>query len=121
MKILIIDDSETSRACIRQVLHDFGLKDIHEENDGGQGLMYLGANMVDLVILDWEMPNISGIQVLRAIRKNNKTEEIPIIMCTSNADEKHLVDALQAGVTGYIVKPFNAETFKHKFQQIGVL
>ena len=118
-RVLIIDDSKTNRAYIKMALQELGIANITEAQDGGQALLYLGGNQVDLVVLDWEMPNISGIQVLKALRDDIKTAELPVIMCTSNADGDHLVEAIEAGCSGYIVKPFQDGTFEKKLTELG--
>lgn len=118
MKILVVDDSQIFRESLKKILAEFGYQDIQEAVDGREALSKLGQGRLDLVILDWEMPNLSGLEVLREIRSSDKTKGTPVIMCTSHSDKKSIVEAMRAGVNGYILKPFEKETIKEKLKQI---
>ena len=118
MKILVVDDSQIFRESLKKILAEFGYQDIQDAVDGREALLKLSQGRVDLVILDWEMPNLSGLEVLKEIRSSEKTKEVPVIMCTSHSDKKSIVEAMRAGVNGYILKPFEKETIKEKIKQI---
>jgi len=118
MKILVVDDSQIFRESLKKILAEFGYQDIQEAVDGQDALAKLIKGKVDLILLDWEMPNLSGLEVLKNIRSAEKTKEVPVIMCTSHSDKKSIVEAMRAGVNGYILKPFEKETIREKLKQL---
>ena len=115
MKILLVDDSRTIRNIQKNVLKQLGHTDILEAEDGVQALACLGEQMADLLLVDWNMPNMDGITLIRKIRETNKS--VPIIMCTTEAEKSRVLEAVKAGVNNYIVKPFTVESLGEKISQ----
>lgn len=118
MKILTVDDFSTMRRIIKNLLRQLGYTNIVEAEDGMSALAQLSQGKVDLVISDWNMPNMDGLELLKAIRGDENLKDIPVLMVTAEAVEEKVVDALKAGVNNYIVKPFTAETLKEKIDKI---
>lgn len=118
MKVLTVDDFSTMRRIIRNILRQLGFSNISEAEDGAAALKLLENDPVDFVISDWNMPNMTGIELLRAIRANEKLQKIPVLLVTAEALKENVVEAVKAGVNGYIVKPFTAETLKEKIDAI---
>lgn len=120
MKILVVDDFSTMRRIIRNLLIELGFSGalIEEADDGENGLALLRRQRFDLVVTDWNMPNMSGIELLRAIRAEATLKTMPILMVTAENNREQIIAAAQAGVNGYIVKPFSASTLKEKLTRI---
>lgn len=118
MKILIVDDMVTMRRIVTNVLKQLGFSNIDEAENGQDGLQKLKAGKYDFVVSDWNMPVMTGIDMLRAIRADEQLKAIPVLMVTAEAQQKNLVEAVQAGVSNYIVKPFTAETMQEKLAKI---
>jgi two-component system chemotaxis response regulator CheY len=118
MKILTVDDFSTMRRIIRNILRQIGYSNIAEAETGGAALNTLQTQAIDFVISDWNMPGMSGLELLQAIRADDKLKNIPVLMVTAEALKENVVEALKAGVNGYIVKPFTAETLKEKIEAI---
>jgi len=118
MKILIVDDFSTMRRIIKGLLHELGFNNVEEADDGNTALPMLKANAYDFLITDWNMPGMNGIDLLRAVRADGKLGKLPILMVTAEAKREQIVAAAQAGVNGYIVKPFTANTLKEKMDKI---
>ncbi len=116
MKFLVVDDSSTMRRIIINTLNKLGHQEIIEASNGREGMDRLHAETVDMVVTDWNMPEMSGIEFIRAIRTMDKLKGIPVLMVTTNAAKDDIVEALKAGVNNYIVKPFTPDTFKEKIQ-----
>ena len=116
MRFLIVDDSSTMRRIIINTLNKLGYKECHEAANGREGVERLAATPVDMVITDWNMPEMSGIDFIRAVRANDATKALPVLMVTTNAAEDDIVEALKAGVNNYVVKPFTPDTIKEKIQ-----
>lgn len=112
MKILLVDDSRTIRNIQKNVLKQLGHTDVEEAEDGMQALAKFNENTPDLVFVDWNMPNMDGITLVRKIREINKT--VPLIMCTTEAEKSRVLEALKAGVNNYVVKPFTIESLSEK-------
>jgi two-component system, chemotaxis family, chemotaxis protein CheY len=112
MKILLVDDSRTIRNIQRNVLNQLGHTEVMEASDGVEALQALGQSRPDLVLIDWNMPNMDGITLVRKIRETDKS--LPLIMCTTEAEKARVVEAIKAGVNNYVVKPFTAETLAEK-------
>jgi two-component system chemotaxis response regulator CheY len=104
MKILIADDSGTMRSVQRRILSDLGLKDVVDVADGALALKAVAANRFDLILLDWNMPNLSGFEALKALKANPATKSIPVIMITSEAEKSHILDAVRIGAVNYVIK-----------------
>ena len=115
MKIMLVDDSRTIRNIQKKVLTKLGYEDIVEAADGVEALAAYKESPPDLMLIDWNMPNMDGITLVKTIRQTDKT--IPMIMCTTEAEQSRVVEALKAGVNNYIVKPFTAETFSERINQ----
>ncbi len=115
MKIMLVDDSRTIRNIQKNVLSRLGHTDILEAGDGLEALQHLKTEKPDLILIDWNMPNMDGITLVREIRANDT--DLPLIMCTTEAEKSRVLEALKAGVNNYIVKPFSTETLAEKIQQ----
>ncbi len=112
MKILLVDDSRTIRNIQKNVLAQLGHTDIVEAADGVEALSQIAAHHPDLVLIDWNMPNMDGITLVRKIRETDK--KLPLIMCTTEAEKARVLEAIKAGVNNYVVKPFTGETLAEK-------
>lgn len=118
MKILVVDDFSTMRRIIKNLLKDLGFSNIQEADDGNTALPMLLQGDFDFVVTDWNMPGMQGIDLLRAIRADDKLKHLPVLMVTAEAKKEQIVAAAQAGVNGYVVKPFTAATLKEKLEKI---
>lgn len=118
MKILVVDDFSTMRRIIKNLLKDLGFTSIQEADDGNTALPMLKQSTFDFVVTDWNMPGMQGIDLLRAIRADAKLKHLPVLMVTAEAKKEQIVAAAQAGVNGYVVKPFTAATLKQKLEKI---
>ena len=114
MKILVVDDSSTMRRIIINTLNKIGYSDYTEAANGREGVEKLAAVPIDMIITDWNMPEMSGVDFIRAVRANDQTKHLPVIMVTTNAAQEDIVQALDAGVNNYVVKPFTPDTIKDK-------
>jgi two-component system, chemotaxis family, chemotaxis protein CheY len=112
MKILLVDDSRTIRNIQKNVLTQLGHTEIMEAADGVEALASIAQSRPDLVLIDWNMPNMDGITLVRKIRETDKT--LPLIMCTTEAEKTRVLEAIKSGVNNYVVKPFTAETLAEK-------
>jgi two-component system chemotaxis response regulator CheY len=118
LKILIVDDFATMRKVIRNLLKQGGFENIVEAEDGVAALKILQSQKVDFVISDWNMPNMSGLELLKAVRGSDDLKELPFLMVTAEALKDNVVAAVKAGVSNYIVKPFTAEVLNEKIEKI---
>ncbi|GHF80725.1 chemotaxis response regulator CheY [Thalassotalea marina] len=118
MKVLVVDDFSTMRRIVKNLLRDLGFTNIQEADDGSTALPMLKEGDFDFVVTDWNMPGMQGIDLLKAIRADAKLQHIPVLMVTAEAKKEQIVMAAQAGVNGYIVKPFTAATLKTKLDKI---
>jgi len=118
MKILIVDDFSTMRRIIKNLLRDLGYNNTAEADDGTTALPLLQTGNFDFLVTDWNMPAMQGIDLLRAVRSDNRLKELPVLMVTAEAKRDQIVEAAQAGVNGYVVKPFTAQTLKEKIEKI---
>ncbi len=117
-KFLVVDDFATMRKVIRNLLKQIGYEDIVEAEDGVSALRTLKANKVDFIVSDWNMPNMSGLELLKAVRADGDLCKTPFLMVTAEALKENVVEAVKAGVSNYIVKPFTAETLNEKIEKI---
>jgi len=118
MQILVVDDFSVMRRIIKNLLIDLGFTNISEAEDGKIALLKLQQESYDLVISDWNMPELTGLELLQAIRADQRLSAIPVLLVTAENKRNHIVHAAQAGVNGYIVKPFTAETLQEKLTNI---
>ncbi len=118
MKILIVDDFSTMRRIIKNLLRDLGFNNTQEADDGTTALPMLQKGDFDFVVTDWNMPGMQGIDLLKAIRADEKLKSIPVLMVTAEAKREQIIAAAQAGVNGYVVKPFTAATLKEKLDKV---
>ena len=118
MKILIVDDFSTMRRIIKNLLRDLGYTNTDEADDGQTALPKLEAGGFDFLVTDWNMPGMQGIDLLKAVRANPDLKELPVLMVTAESKREQIVEAAQAGVNGYVVKPFTAGTLKEKIDKI---
>ncbi|EAQ31862.1 MULTISPECIES: chemotaxis response regulator CheY [Idiomarina] len=118
MKILVVDDFSTMRRIIKNLLRDLGFTNIQEADDGNTALPMLQQGDFDFVVTDWNMPGMQGIDLLKEIRKDDDLAHLPVLMVTAEAKREQIIQAAQAGVNGYIVKPFTAVTLKEKLDKI---
>ena len=118
MKILIVDDFSTMRRIIKNLLRDLGFNNTQEADDGSTALPMLQKGEFDFVVTDWNMPGMQGIDLLKAIRADDNLKHIPVLMVTAEAKREQIIAAAQAGVNGYVVKPFTAATLKEKLDKI---
>lgn len=118
LKILVVDDFATMRKVIRNLLKQVGYEDIVEAEDGVAAMRVLKAQKVDMVISDWNMPNMTGLELLKAVRADGDLSKIPFLMVTAEALQDNVVEAVKSGVSNYIVKPFTAEVLNEKIAKI---
>ncbi|MGB5569992.1 MAG: chemotaxis response regulator CheY [Sedimenticolaceae bacterium] len=118
MKILVVDDFSTMRRIIRNLLRDLGFNNTQEADDGVTALPMLQAGSFDLLITDWNMPGMQGIDLLKAVRSDDKLRGLPVLMVTAESKRDQIVEAAQAGVNGYVVKPFTVRTLEEKINRI---
>lgn len=118
MKILIVDDFSTMRRIIKNLLRDLGFNNTIEADDGVTALPILQAGGIDFLITDWNMPGMQGIDLLKIVRADDKMSTLPVLMVTAETKREQIIEAAQAGVNGYIVKPFTAATLKEKIEKI---
>jgi two-component system chemotaxis response regulator CheY len=120
IKVLVVDDFPTMRRIVRNLLKQIGFEYIDEAEDGAHALQRLKGGNYGLVVSDWNMPNMEGIELLRNVRKETEPllRDIPFLMVTAEAEKEKVIEAIKAGVDNYIVKPFTAEILKEKLEKI---
>ena len=118
MKVLIVDDFSTMRRIIKNLLRDLGFNNTSEADDGNTALPMLKSGGYDFLITDWNMPGMTGIDLLKAVRNDPDMANLPVLLVTAEAKKEQIIEAAQAGVNGYIVKPFNVATLKEKIEKI---
>ncbi|MCC5869768.1 MAG: chemotaxis response regulator CheY [Gammaproteobacteria bacterium] len=118
MKILIVDDFSTMRRIIKNLLRELGFNNTVEADDGDSALPVLKAGGIDFLITDWNMPNMPGIELLKHVRADPATRDLPVLMLTAEASREQIVQAAEAGVNGYVIKPFTAQTLEQKISKI---
>jgi two-component system chemotaxis response regulator CheY len=117
-KILVVDDSATLRRCIVNVLREIGYSNISEASDGGEALQIMKEQPFQLVITDWNMPKIDGVALTTIMRQTENYRDIPVLMVTSRSVAEDILEAVDAGIDGYVVKPFTIEVMRRKIKQI---
>jgi two-component system chemotaxis response regulator CheY len=118
MTVLVVDDFATMRRIIRNILRDLEFKKILEAEDGTAAVDILKTQKVDLIISDWNMPKMTGLELLKWVRSNEDTKDIPFLMVTAEAQKENVIEAIKAKVSNYIVKPFTAQTLAEKLEKI---
>lgn len=118
MKILVVDDFSTMRRIVKNLLRDLGFTNTQEADDGSTAWPMLESGNFDFVVTDWNMPNMTGIELLQKIRSSDRLKDTPVLMVTAEAKRDQIVAAAQAGVNGYVVKPFTAAALKEKIEKI---
>jgi two-component system chemotaxis response regulator CheY len=118
IKILVVDDFSTMRRIIKNLLRDLGFTNVDEADDGKTALPILKQGGIDFLITDWNMPEMTGIDLLKAVRADPALASIPVLMVTAEAKREQIIAAAQAGVNGYVVKPFTAAVLKEKIDKI---
>ena len=118
IKILVVDDFPTMRRIIRNLLKDLGFENVDEAEDGVMAFDKLQASSFDLVVSDWNMPNMDGLELLKKIRADDTLSSMPVLMVTAEAKKENIIAAAQAGASGYVVKPFTAATLEEKLNKI---
>jgi two-component system chemotaxis response regulator CheY len=118
MRILAVDDSATMRRIIKNQLKQNGVEEVDEASNGREALLLLGRTQYDLVITDWNMPEMCGLDLVMEIRKTDSIKNLPILMVTTVSAKEDIVNALKAGVNNYVVKPFDAATLQAKVTQL---
>jgi two-component system chemotaxis response regulator CheY len=114
MKILIVDDSVAMRRMEKNILADIGFPDVMEAADGLEALQMVAAEKFDMILMDWKMPVLSGLDTLKQIKSNPEMEGVPVIMVTSESQKPKILEAIQAGAANYIIKPFDAPILREK-------
>ena len=118
LKFLIVDDFSTMRRIVKNLLHDLGYTNVTEADDGKTALPMLQAGNFEFLITDWNMPGMPGIELLKAVRADARLAKLPVLMLTAEAKREQIIEAAQAGVNGYVIKPFTAATLKEKLDKI---
>ncbi len=118
LKFLVVDDFSTMRRIIKNLLHDLGYANVTEADDGKTALPMLQAGNFDFLITDWNMPGMPGLDLIKAVRADARLSKMPVLMLTAEAKRDQIIEAAQAGVNGYVIKPFTAETLKEKLDKI---
>ncbi len=118
LKVLVVDDMSTMRRIVKNVLKQIGYTDLHEAEDGAVALKKLREGGFGLVVSDWNMPVMTGIELLRAIRADSDIKNLPVLMVTAEAQKDNIIEAVQAGVNNYVVKPFTADVLLEKLEKI---
>jgi len=118
MKVLVVDDFATMRRILKNILRQMGFKNIVEADDGSSALGVLKKQKIDVILADWNMPKMTGLELLKAVRNDESLKNIPFVMVTAEAQKNAVLEAVQAGVSNYIVKPFTTDVVKEKLKQI---
>jgi two-component system, chemotaxis family, chemotaxis protein CheY len=118
LRFLVVDDFSTMRRIVRNFLNDLGYNDITEADDGNTALPILKQGNIDFLVTDWNMPGMPGLDLLKAVRADPALTKLPVLLVTAEAKREQIVEAAQAGVNGYVVKPFTAQILKEKIEKI---
>jgi two-component system chemotaxis response regulator CheY len=118
MKVLVVDDFSTMRRIVKNILRQLGFVNILEADDGTTAVGILERERVDLIISDWNMPQMTGIELLRHVRSSEEIKDTPFLMVTAEAQQENIIEAVKAKVSNYIVKPFTADTLHEKIEKI---
>ena len=118
MDVLVVDDFATMRRILKNILRQIGFTNISEADDGKDALTMLKKKKFDLILCDWNMPEMPGIELLRQVRADDGLKDIPFVMITAEAKKENILAAVQAGVSNYVVKPFTAEIISEKLEKV---
>jgi two-component system, chemotaxis family, chemotaxis protein CheY len=118
LTVLVVDDFSTMRRIVRNILRELDFKDILEADDGSSAVEILKTQKVDLIVSDWNMPKMTGLELLKFVRSNPQTKDLPFLMVTAEAQKENIVEAVKARVSNYIIKPFTAITLSEKLAKI---
>lgn len=118
MNILVVDDFSTMRRIVKNILRQLGFNNIIEADDGTTAMAKLKSEPIDFIITDWNMPKMTGMELLKEVRADEKLKKIPVLMVTAEALQENIIAAVKAGVNNYIVKPFDAKTLSEKINKI---
>jgi two-component system, chemotaxis family, chemotaxis protein CheY len=118
IKVLVVDDFATMRRIVKGVLRQLGFSNIIEAEDGNAAMGELKKEKIGLIVSDWNMPNMSGLDLLKAVRGDTDLKSIPFLMVTAEGQKENVIEAVKAGVSNYIVKPFTPETFGEKLKKV---
>jgi two-component system chemotaxis response regulator CheY len=118
VRVLVVDDQQVTRTIVKAVLKSLGFNDIFTADGGKEALLILRRHLIDLIICDWNMPDMTGIEVLKSVRKDPRYEDVPFLMLTAEVYKENIAEAMKAGVTDYIAKPFTAETLSEKLEKV---
>ncbi|MEJ5347441.1 MAG: response regulator [Desulfosoma sp.] len=118
MKVLVVDDFATMRRIVKNILRELDFKDIIEAENGAAAVKILESQDIDLIVSDWNMPKMTGLELLKWVRANEKTKDLPFLMVTAEAQKENVVEAVKAKVSNYIVKPFTAAVLAEKLAKI---
>jgi len=118
LRFLVVDDFSTMRRIVKNFLNDLGYNNVQEADDGNTALPILKTGGIDFLITDWNMPGMPGLDLLKAVRGDPALAKLPVLLLTAEAKREQIVEAAQAGVNGYVVKPFTAQTLKEKIEKI---
>ena len=118
MRVLVVDDFSTMRRIVKNILRQLGFTNMVEADDGTTAWEILNKDKIDFIVSDWNMPQMTGIELLRKVRANEEFCDIPFLMVTAEAQQENIIEAVQAKVSDYIVKPFTPETLKQKIDKI---
>ena len=118
LKFLVVDDFSTMRRIVRNLLKELGFQHVDEAEDGAEALQKLKRESFDFVVSDWNMPNMSGIELLKAIRGDQKLKHLPVLLVTAEAKRENIIEAAHEGANGFVVKPFTANTLEEKLNKI---
>ncbi len=118
MKVLVVDDFATMRRIVKNILRELDFREIYEAENGAAAVKILESQDVDLIVSDWNMPKMTGLELLKWVRSNEKTKDLPFLMVTAEAQKENVVEAVKAKVSNYIVKPFTAAVLAEKLAKI---
>ena len=118
IRVLVVDDFSTMRRIVKNILRQLGFNNVVEADDGTTAWDVLNRDKIDFIISDWNMPQMTGIELLRKVRASEEFGDLPFLMVTAEAQQENIIEAVQAKVSNYIVKPFTAEVMKQKIDKI---
>ena len=121
LQFLVVDDYSTMRRIVKNLLHDLGYARVQEADDGNSALPMLRSGAFDFLITDWNMPGMAGLDLLKAVRSDDKLAKLPVLMLTAEAKREQIVEAAQAGVNGYVIKPFTEGAMIEKLALLGLV